>query len=329
MAKIESAAAKKPLLVFAAAARRGPPFLEATQALEELPGHRRQIPPLTLYDPVFISFYNVFYTSLPVLALGVFDQDVNDVNSMRYPKLFTPGHLNLLFNKVEFLKSVAHGVISFVLFFIPYGAFSNGIAPDGVNLDGHQLLGTTVSTILVIVVNAQIALDTSYWTVFNHIVIWGSVAFYVAMTLLINSDFVGNQFLGSLRMTLGSAQFWFVAFLTVAVLLLPVIAFRFFYTDVFPTLSDRVRLKQRRARRLRREGAPESGLGRATSLRQGSRRRSVRSGYAFAHQEGFGRLIMSGKIMRALVATGATLSTSLPHCPTSQTTEGPHHWREE
>ncbi|KAH8038726.1 hypothetical protein HPB51_002870 [Rhipicephalus microplus] len=270
----------------------------------------------TLYDPVFISFYNVFYTSLPVLALGVFDQDVNDVNSMRYPKLYTPGHLNLLFNKVEFLKSVAHGVVSsFVLFFIPYGAFSNSIAPDGVNLDGQQLLGTTVSTILVIVVNAQIALDTSYWTVFNHIVIWGSVAFYLAMTLFINSDIVGNQFLGSLRMTLGSAQFWFVAFLTVAVLLLPVIAFRFFYTDVFPTLSDRVRLKQRRARRLRREGAPESGLGRATSVRQGSRRRSVRSGYAFAHQEGFGRLIMSGKIMRR-ARSGGNWSNSLHVPPT-------------
>lgn len=27
-------------------------------------------------------------------------------------------------------------------------------------------------------------------------------------------------------------------------------------------------------------------------------RRSIRSGYAFAHQEGFGRLITSGKIMR-------------------------------
>ena len=28
------------------------------------------------------------------------------------------------------------------------------------------------------------------------------------------------------------------------------------------------------------------------------RRRSIRSGYAFAHQEGFGRLITSGTIMR-------------------------------
>lgn len=30
------------------------------------------------------------------------------------------------------------------------------------------------------------------------------------------------------------------------------------------------------------------------------KRRSIRSGYAFAHQEGFGRLITSGKIMKPL-----------------------------
>ena len=28
----------------------------------------------TLFDPYFISLYNVFYTSLPVLMLGIFDQ---------------------------------------------------------------------------------------------------------------------------------------------------------------------------------------------------------------------------------------------------------------
>ena len=71
---------------------------------------------------MFISVYNLFYTSLPVLALGIFDQDVNDVNSLKYPKLYTPGHLNLLFNKAEFFKSAMHGCLtSCVLFFIPYG----------------------------------------------------------------------------------------------------------------------------------------------------------------------------------------------------------------
>lgn len=71
---------------------------------------------------MFISVYNLFYTSLPVLALGVFEQDVDDRMSIEYPKLYTPGLTNALFNTQEFVKSVIHGVFSsLVLFLVPYG----------------------------------------------------------------------------------------------------------------------------------------------------------------------------------------------------------------
>lgn len=71
---------------------------------------------------MFISVYNLFYTSLPVLALGVFEQDVDDKLSIEYPKLYTPGLTNALFNTHEFVKSVIHGVFSsLILFLIPYG----------------------------------------------------------------------------------------------------------------------------------------------------------------------------------------------------------------
>lgn len=56
----------------------------------------------TLYDPAFISFYNVFYTSLPVLALGIFDQDVDDRMSLRYPLLYTPGKITIFFFRLKF-----------------------------------------------------------------------------------------------------------------------------------------------------------------------------------------------------------------------------------
>lgn len=76
----------------------------------------------TLFDPMFISVYNLFYTSMPVLALGIFEQDVNAKNSITYPKLYTPGLKNALFNKREFFRSAVHGfVTSCVLFFIPFG----------------------------------------------------------------------------------------------------------------------------------------------------------------------------------------------------------------
>jgi magnesium-transporting ATPase (P-type) len=71
---------------------------------------------------MFISVYNLFYTALPILGVGVFEQDVDDKTSIEYPKLYTPGLTNELFNTHEFVKSVIHGVFSsLILFLVPYG----------------------------------------------------------------------------------------------------------------------------------------------------------------------------------------------------------------
>ena len=40
----------------------------------------------TALDEAFISVYNLFYTSLPVLALGVFDQDVKPQLTFKVPR---------------------------------------------------------------------------------------------------------------------------------------------------------------------------------------------------------------------------------------------------
>lgn len=233
---------------------------------------------------------------MPVLALGIFDQDVNDRFSTKYPLLYTPGHIDLLFNKYEFLKSVAQGIVtSFTTFFITYGAFMESVDSEGVNLDSHELFGCVVSTNLVVVVTAQAALDTSYWTVFNHIVIWGSVAFYFAMTLIFNSRLIRVQYLGVFRKALSTPLFWFTLFLVLVILLVPIIAYRFYKLDLEPTLSDRCRFIQRISRRRTKPVEPQ--LRRRSSTRKS--RRSIRSGYAFSHQEGFGNLITSGMIIKS------------------------------
>lgn len=62
---------------------------------------------------------------MPVMGVGVTDQDVDDFNCVRYPKLYTPGLLNLYFNKKTFVLSAIHGAItSALIFFIPYGEFA-------------------------------------------------------------------------------------------------------------------------------------------------------------------------------------------------------------
>ncbi|XP_055698057.1 phospholipid-transporting ATPase ID isoform X11 [Phlebotomus papatasi] len=249
----------------------------------------------TVFDPMFISVYNLFYTSLPVLALGVFEQDVSDKNSLEYPKLYTPGLTNALFNTTEFIRSVLHGIFSsLVLFLIPYGTYKDGVSPEGYVLSDHMLLGSVVATILIIDNTAQIALDTSYWTVFNHIMVWGSVVTYFVLDYFYNYV-IGGPYVGSLTQAMKEPTFWFTTLISVLMLMVPVMAFRFYFVDVYPSLSDKVRLKQRMAQIRSRQS---TDVLRTPSARRA--RRSLRSGYAFAHQEGFGRLITSGKIMRKL-----------------------------
>ncbi|XP_023317727.1 probable phospholipid-transporting ATPase IM isoform X2 [Trichogramma pretiosum] len=260
----------------------------------------------TVFDPMYISVYNLFYTSLPVLAVGIFDQDVNDKNSLMYPKLYTPGHQNLLFNKKEFCWSALHGFFaSCVLFLVPYGTYKDGVSPKGYVLSDHMLLGSVVATILVIVVTVQIALDTSYWTIINHFMVWGSLIWYFILDYFYNFV-IGGSYVGSLTMAMSEATFWFTAVISVIMLVIPVLSWRFFFIDVRPTLSDRVRLKQRLAQMRSRQS---QDILRTPSTRR--TRRSLRSGYAFAHQEGFGRLITSGKIMRKL-PNGSDFKFAMP-----------------
>uniref|UniRef100_A0A670JK10 Phospholipid-transporting ATPase n=1 Tax=Podarcis muralis TaxID=64176 RepID=A0A670JK10_PODMU len=245
----------------------------------------------TVYDQYFITLYNIVYTSLPVLAMGVFDQDVPEHRSLEYPKLYEPGQLNLLFNKREFFICIAQGIYTSVfMFFIPYGVFS-----DNSHLADYQSFAVTVATSLVIVVSVQIGLDTGFWTAINHFFIWGSLAVYFAILFAMHSDglfqLFPNQFrfVGNAQNTLAQPAVWLTIALTTVVCIMPVVAFRFLKLDLKPELSDTVRYTQLVRKKQKSQQRCMGRVGRA-----GSRR----SGYAFSHQEGFGELIMSGKNMR-------------------------------
>ncbi|CAG9839897.1 unnamed protein product [Diabrotica balteata] len=181
--------------------------------------------------------------------------------------------------------------------FIILGTYFDAVGYNGQGLSDYMLFCSVTAAILVIVNTAQIALDTMYWTVFNHIMIWGSLAFYFIADNFYNYLCRG-PYVGSLIKAMLEVNFWFTTVLVVIISIMPVLAWRFYFVDVFPTLSDRVRLKQRMAQVRSRHSHDALRTPSARRVR-----RSIRSGYAFAHQEGFGRLITSGKIMRKLPNT--------------------------
>ncbi|XP_014866919.1 PREDICTED: phospholipid-transporting ATPase ID-like isoform X1 [Poecilia mexicana] len=250
----------------------------------------------TVYDQWFITLFNIVYTSLPVLAMGLFDQDVNDQTSLRYPSLYKPGQQNLLFNKRQFFLCTLQGMVtSFLLFFIPYGAFSVMLKDDGSDFSDQQAFAVTIATTLVIVVSVQIGLDTHYWTAVNHLFMWGSLIVYFAILFAMQSDglfgiFPSNfPFIGTARNCLSEKSVWLVILLTTVVCILPGLVVSFLRVDLFPTLTDKVRHLQQSRKKQR----PQE-----QNLRRVRRTSSRRSAYAFSHQQGYGELITSGKNMR-------------------------------
>ncbi|XP_034030686.1 phospholipid-transporting ATPase ID [Thalassophryne amazonica] len=263
----------------------------------------------TVYDQYFITLYNIVYTSLPVLAMGIFDQDVPDHRSLEYPKLYEPGQLNLLFNKREFFICITQGIYtSVVLFFVPYVVLSSATQSTGQPLADYQTFAVTTATALVIVVSVQIALDTGFWTVINHVFVWGSLGSYFSIMFALHSHTLFRlfpkqfHFVGSAQSTLLQPVVWLTIALATAICIVPVLAFRFLKLDLKPQLSDTVRYTQLvRQKKRKQVGCSDgvwSGVGSVSEGRLGARGGSRRSGYAFAHQEGFGELITSGKNMR-------------------------------
>uniref|UniRef100_A0A5F9DJB0 Phospholipid-transporting ATPase n=1 Tax=Oryctolagus cuniculus TaxID=9986 RepID=A0A5F9DJB0_RABIT len=226
----------------------------------------------TVYDNWFITCYNLIYTSLPVLGMSLFDQDVNDTWSLCFPELYEPGQLNLYFNKKEFMKCLIHGIYSsLVLFFIPMGAVYNSERSDGKEISDYQSFSLIVQTSLIWVVTTQIALKITYWTVISHFFIWGSLGIYFCLLFLLYSDGLCQmfpnvfQFPGVARNTLNQPQMWLSI---VLIVVLSSLAFALCMNTLSPV---------RRRPGLRR------------------------SAYAFSHQHGFGALITSGKTVNQLL----------------------------
>ncbi|KAL1568501.1 putative phospholipid-transporting ATPase 9 [Salvia divinorum] len=71
----------------------------------------------TAYNDWFLSLYNVFFTSLPVIAMGVFDQDVSARLCLKFPLLYQEGVQNSLFSWRRIVGWMLNGVSSAVIIY--------------------------------------------------------------------------------------------------------------------------------------------------------------------------------------------------------------------
>ncbi|KAF5745527.1 ATPase E1-E2 type family protein / haloacid dehalogenase-like hydrolase family protein isoform 2 [Tripterygium wilfordii] len=131
----------------------------------------------SVYDDWYMLLFNVVLTSLPVISLGVFEQDVSSEVCLQFPALYQQGPRNLFFDWYRILGWMVNGLYtSLVIFFLNIIIFYNHSFRAGGQTADMAVVGATMFTCIISTVNCQIALTMSHFTWIQHVFIWGSIA---------------------------------------------------------------------------------------------------------------------------------------------------------
>ncbi|XP_029469990.1 phospholipid-transporting ATPase IK [Rhinatrema bivittatum] len=249
---------------------------------------------LTLYDTWFIAFYAVFYTSLPVLTMGLLEQDVSAKLSLQLPELYRVGQTGSLFTYRTFLWSFFNGITtSLTTFFVSFGACF-----DTASLDypcDYNSFAVTISTAVVLAVTVQVTLDISYWTIWSGLAVVASLVLYFLLSLLFENFrfYIAAPTIfrapAANRNALSKVYTWAIILLAVVISSLPPLLAR-----ASERLKDHSGAQEKQ--RYRDTTVEDNTVVLKCHLKRGSTFR--RSSYAFSHQEGYAGLITRGTSIR-------------------------------
>ncbi|KAF5201305.1 Phospholipid-transporting atpase [Thalictrum thalictroides] len=190
------------------------------------------------YNDWYMSFYNVFFTALPALALGVFDQDVSSRFCLKFPLLYQEGVQNVLFCWRRILGWMFNGLSSaIIIFYFCTTALNYQAFREGGETVGKDILGTTMYTCVVWVVNCQMALCVSYFTVIQHVVIWGSVANWYLFSLAYGSitpSITTNAYKVFIEACAPAPSYWILVLFVVVAALIPYFSYSAITIRFFP-----------------------------------------------------------------------------------------------
>uniref|UniRef100_A0A8C1WTA1 Phospholipid-transporting ATPase n=1 Tax=Cyprinus carpio TaxID=7962 RepID=A0A8C1WTA1_CYPCA len=199
----------------------------------------------TLYDSVYLTLYNICFTSLPILVYSLFEQLVHPHVLQSKPALY------------RYRDPSAFLIWCNILFVFPTTRWQTcGTLILDQNsilflfkMFGNWTFGTLVFTVMVITVTLKLALETHFWTWMNHFVTWGSIAFYFIFSLFYGGiiwPFLHTQdmyFVFVQLLSSGSA--WFAIFIIVITCLFPDVIKKVFYRHLQPTSTQKSQVSVR------------------------------------------------------------------------------------
>ncbi|KAI3737716.1 hypothetical protein L2E82_27727 [Cichorium intybus] len=182
----------------------------------------------SVYDDWYMLLFNVVLTSLPVIALGVFEQDVSSEICLQFPALYQQGPRNLFFDWYRIFGWMGNGLYcSLIVFFLNIIIFYDQAFRAGGQTADMTVVGTAMFTCVIYAVNCQIALTMSHFTWIQHFLIGFSIiAWYVFLILygMMSPELSGNAYKIFVEALAPTPIFWLSTLLVTVACNLPYLA---------------------------------------------------------------------------------------------------------
>ncbi|KAK7348533.1 hypothetical protein VNO80_23091 [Phaseolus coccineus] len=127
------------------------------------------------YDDWFQSLYNVIFTALPVIIVGLFDKDVSSSLSKKYPELYMEGIRNVFFKWRVVAIWAFFSIYQSLVFFYFVSTTNLSAKNSAGKIFGLWDVSTMAFTCVVITVNLRLLMICNSITRWHYISVGGSI----------------------------------------------------------------------------------------------------------------------------------------------------------
>lgn len=164
-------------------------------------------------DSVLLMGWNVVFTFLPIVGVGVFDKDITDDFVVDNPGIYIPCQKKTYFNPRIMGEWVLNALVhAIVLYFCTHAIFEStgGTIADNGSGDGLGVFGFLLYTAVMLQVNYRCALLTNSWNWVNHFFVWGTIVVYFIFAAVYDrvACSIGTSFCGVAGESFSRAEFW-------------------------------------------------------------------------------------------------------------------------
>ncbi|KAL1464686.1 hypothetical protein WDU94_004310 [Cyamophila willieti] len=185
-----------------------------------------------IFDQMYLMLYNLFFTSLPPLVIGIYDQDANEDILISKPHLYKKCRTGLEYRSYSFWVAMADSFYqSLVMFYVAVWSYQD--SDIGIWELGMVIISSCMFSMLL-----QACLETQSWTIIHCVSVFISLGSFFLFCFVYNAVCLQCLNLPTnvwvLRTTVGSPIYWLVILISTVLALLPRFIMYTLITIVYP-----------------------------------------------------------------------------------------------